>query len=131
MPRIFTLVSVAVHSLVLAVIFLTQAIDVGQLPMAREALAYVAPIARMAPDVPLPPPRPATVSPDRAVSPTAAPVEAPRGVIPETGLERAASTSIDRGPVVGVESGGTFDAGALPGAAGVPPPPPVVEQRPL
>jgi len=130
MPRIFKLVSVGVHSVVLALVFLAQAFDVGPLPAPRNAIAYSAPIARMAPDVPLPPPRRPVTSTDHTVSIAPAPVAAPEGVRPETGREGLPSARVDPDLVSRVEGFGEpcncIIADPLP-----PPAPPPAPQKPI
>jgi protein TonB len=131
MPRIFTLVSVAIHSVVLAFVFLAQTFDVGALPTPRKALAFETPIAKMAPDVPLPAPRRAAASSEHAVAAATAPVTAPEGVKPETGHE-GLPTVVNPDLVSSVEPSGEpcnciIGDSVLP----APPPQPPAPQKPV
>src|SRR5262245_22181934 len=125
MPRIFTLVSIVVHAIAIAFVFVLQIFSVGPLPIPREVLAYDAP--RIITDIVLPhlAPHPSAPQTAAASSPSAAPIESPHEVIPETGLEHATSTTLSAidslGP--GVESGADAltSLSAIPGNP-LPPP---------
>jgi periplasmic protein TonB len=124
MPRLFTLVSIVIHTIVIALVFAYQTFNIGPLPMPRAALAFT-PVTTVLPDIPLQaPPRATASSVDRTVSPNAAPLEAPRDVIPETGLEAVAVTRANPDPnaVVGIGSGADF--GIVQGVQAPPQPQP-------
>jgi protein TonB len=96
------------------------------LPAIPPSLVYVTPVQPR--DMPLPPP---LVSPrggpEVLRSPHAAPVVAPAGVAPETGIESAmpepAGRALDQGTVIGVEGG-------LPVGPVMPPPVPAPPEPP-
>jgi protein TonB len=124
MSRTFTLVSVSVHAFVIGSVYVAQAFHVGPLPIPREALAIDARLVTIK-DIDLPPPPPSrTAMAAQPGSASAAPIEAPPEITPETGREREAPA----GPTnpTGVESGVPDGPGidAIPGATAPPPPPP-------
>jgi protein TonB len=138
MPRTFTLVSVCVHAAVLGCLYVAQAVDIGPLPIPREALAFSERVVKIA-DIARPSaPRRSTMS-SSPVSPHAAPIDAPPVVMPETGREIDSSTSpTSISPTGGDPTGGGGGArdvqgsDAIPGAALVqPPPPPPPPQQPI
>jgi protein TonB len=133
MPRTFTLVSVSIHAVVIAGVYVAQAFDSGPLPIPREALAFseqVTPI-KLA-DIPLPRPAPQAAPASPTVSPNAAPLDAPDQVRPETGRETEAAGTRSIGPVTGVEQGvdGYAAIGVMPGVT-TPPPPPDAPPQPI
>ena len=132
MPRVFTLVSFAVHVVVVAVVLIAQVFDIGPLPTPRLALAYDAGrVVRIA-DIPLPPaaPRPAN-SPSPAVVANAAPIAPPSGIAHESAILRPSPPS-DAAVVGGIERGGAglLGPGLIPGAGAPPPPAPSTPTEP-
>jgi len=137
MPRTFTLVSVCVHAAVLGCIYVAQAIDIGPLPIPREALAFTGRLVKIA-DIALPAAPKRLTTSSSPVSPHAAPIDAPPVVMLETGREMDSSTASTSSlhpqggdPTDG--GGGTRDvpgSDAIPGDAlpSLPPPPP---QQPI
>jgi protein TonB len=120
MPRPFTLVSVSIHVVVIAGVCVAQMLNVGPLPVLRDALAFsdptLTPIALVDP----PRQRPSAPEPSSSaatVSPSAAPLDAPSAVTPETGRETDASSRLGS-PGVGVEQSVDASAplGVMPGA---------------
>jgi protein TonB len=130
MPRMFKFVSVAIHTVALALVFLAQTFNVGPLPTPREAIALAAPIARMAPDVPLPPHR-TNPSSDRAVPVAPAPLTAPEGVRRETGREGLPSAPVNPDLVSSVEGSGGPCGCIIADPVPPPPPPPPTAQKPI
>jgi len=92
MPRTFTLVSVCVHAAVLGCIYVAQAIDIGPLPIPREALAFTGRLVKIA-DIALPAAPKRLTTSSSPVSPQAAPIDAPPVVMLETGREMDSSTA--------------------------------------
>lgn len=92
MPRTFTLVSVCVHAAVLGCIYVAQAIDIGPLPIPREALAFTGRLVKIA-DIALPAAPKRLTTSSSPVSPHAAPIDAPPVVMLETGREMDSSTA--------------------------------------
>jgi protein TonB len=135
MPRTFTLVSVSIHAVVLGGVYVAQTLSSGPLPMLRDALAFADSTIRPVTLVDPPPPRlaPRAESPEQSVSASAAPLDAPATVTPETGRENEKSQTRSSGPITGVEQGGDISAsiGVLPGAnAALPEPAPQQPVRP-
>jgi protein TonB len=133
MSRTFTLVSVCVHGAVLGCVYVAQAVDIGPLPIPREALAFNERLVKVA-DIALPAaPRRSPASPS-PVPPQGAPIEAPPVVMPEMGREIESPVCSSSCDPAGVD-GGTRDiqgSDTIPGAALVPPPaPPPPPQRPI
>lgn len=132
MPRTFTLVSISIHAIVIGAVWIAQTLNVGPLPLMRDALAFadqtLTPV-KLA-EIPLPP-RPAPTEPPagRSVSPGDAPLDAPNSVTAETGRETDISTTRSAVSGTGVEQ--RVDAGVpigvMPGAA-LPPPAPQPQQ---
>jgi protein TonB len=133
MRRVFPFVSIAIHSVVIALVVLAQVFDIGALPTPRDVLAFVRPVTIISPPLP-PPPQPAapTAASHPGAAPDAAPVEAPRGVIPETALNGVHTERTDRGIVDNVERGGSADFGTIGHSSSVPtPPPPAPPTQPV
>lgn len=127
MRRSFTVVSIVVHSLVVAAVGIAQLLAVGALPDPHAPLTFAGAVPIRVIDIPLPPPqRPAATAPASARSaPNTAPLEAPN----EIGAERTPEhTSTDAGDAIGVERGiSSIDGFGIAEAierAPVPPPPP-------
>jgi len=138
MPRTFTLVSVCVHAAVLGCIYVAQAIDIGPLPIPREALAFTERLVKIT-DIALPAAPKRLTTPSSPVSPQARPIDAPPVVMPETGREIDSSTAStsslhpEGGDPTG-GGGGTRDvtgSDVIPGAALVQPPIPPPPQQPI
>src|SRR5689334_6480641 len=100
MRRIFTLVSIAIHSIVIALVFFAQVLDVGALPMPRDLFPTYMDVSIVNPPIPPAPRPPSPVKPaDRPAAPNTAPVEAPNGVTKETGRESERIERTDSGLV--------------------------------
>jgi protein TonB len=110
--------SIVVHSALIAIIVIVPLMAADALPSPPSIIAFVA--ATPPPPPPPPPPRRLTPKPEMEVSPTAAPVEAPSAIAPETGMENGAE-EIENGAIGGIP-------GEVPGSIVVdleaPPPPP-------
>src|SRR5687767_8929485 len=76
--------SLAVHLVVIVVVLLVPLMATGVLPTPSTADIFV-----VSPPLPEPPPPPRVARPEKPmpVAPDAAPIEAPRVIAPETGLE--------------------------------------------
>lgn len=110
MRRSFTVVSIVVHSGVIAAVCIAQLLAIGRLPDPHAPLTFAGAIPIRVIDIPLPARRPSASSAPRPSSsaPTAAPLEAPS----EIGAERAlAHGTIDVGDAIGVERGISSIAG--------------------
>jgi protein TonB len=104
MRRSFTVVSIVVHSVVVAGVCIAQLVAVGALPEPRAALTFAGAIPIRVIDIPLPAPRPSASSAPQSSSsaPATTPLEAPN----EIGAERSpqhGTTDVTDG--VGVERG--------------------------
>jgi protein TonB len=120
MRRSFTLFSILVHAIVITAALIAQVLAVGALPTPHQPVLYEA--ASVIPiDVQLPTPRvgPAVA---QSASVNAAPIEAPAGVIAETGREGESGLPAP-GLIPGVESGPPSNIEGVGIAAAVPPPP--------
>lgn len=125
MPRVFKLVSVALHAIVIGFVVLAQLLDVGPLPLPRDVLAFTDRRVTIS-DIPVPPPPTRRAAPDRltpSVSPDTAPIVAPREITPETPIERTTPPASPFGVPGAIENGTGTIEGALPGATEPPPPP--------
>jgi protein TonB len=129
MRRSFTIVSIGVHSVVIAAALIAQLLAVGTLPTPHQPVLYDV-AAAMPIDIHLPPPRArAPQAPSESMN--AAPITMPTGVIPETGHEPDPVFATP-GMVRGIESGPP--SAAIDGVGGggiVPPPPPVPAAPPM
>jgi len=104
MRRSFTVVSIVVHSLVVAAVGIAQLLAVGALPDPHTPLTFAGAMPIRVIDIPLPPPQrtAATAPASTRSAPGTAPLEAPN----EIGAERApehATTNV--GDAIGVERG--------------------------
>lgn len=134
MPRIPTLISIAVHIGLVAAAIVWSVTSPATLPLPRSALAFEMVDVVQIKDIPLPresrqQPAPASTA---AASPNAAPLTMPDRVIEETGLEGQDVTHRSLGDVAvdgGVPGGlpGRVDSAAPP----PPPPPPSPPQQPI
>jgi periplasmic protein TonB len=123
MRRSFTVVSIGVHSVVIAFALLAQMVAVGALPSPHRPIMFDS-SQFMPVDIRLPPP-PVAPAPHRteAVSDNAAPIASPEGVREETGRERN-PTERTIGLVGGTEDGPPATIGDIGGTTAAPPPPP-------
>src|SRR3954453_21820476 len=115
--------SIIVHTAIIAAVVIIPLMAADVLPTPPSMMAFVA--APPPPPHPPPPPPPppaaaAAPKPVMDVNPNAAPVEAPKEIKAETGIEQS------RGAVGGVEGGvgGGVTGGIVGGLAEAPPPPP-------
>ena len=109
--------SIVVHTAVLGAVVIIPLLAADILPTPPSMMAFVA----------APPPQVAQApQPKVDVNPSAAPVEAPSDIKPETGLEqnRAAATGVEGGVVGGVTGGIVGGLDAAPPPPPPPPPPP-------
>jgi periplasmic protein TonB len=131
MPRIFTIVSIVVHAVVIAGVLVVQVLAVGALPTPRQPIAFEGAMPVRVVDIPLPPPArraSASTAAPVAVGPEVAPIDAPTGIAPEAPASGGSGDSTS--PLSGVESGFHSNVGLTPIEV-VPPPPPPSPQRPL
>ena len=127
MPRMFTIVSMVVHAVVVGSALVAQVLAVGPLPIPRQPLTFARsmPITIIEP----PPPRSSLHAADRpAPSPYAAPVIAPEGVTPESRIERVETAP---STISGIDSGLGNSLGFGIDRVPPPPPPPPPPQRPI
>jgi periplasmic protein TonB len=142
-PRYFTAgFSIIVHCLVLGfAIGLPILYASDALPEPPDMMAFVVEAPPPPPPPPPAPPPPEAKKPDPSpqaeplpvakpvpVDTTAAPVESPAEVKPETGLEGAPKTAVEAGFEKGVEGG--IAGGVVGGLEGAPPPPPPPPPKP-
>ena len=133
MPRTFTLVSIVIHAAAIACVLIAQAIDVGRLPIPREALAFTERRVQIS-DI-VPPPsfshERSRVGPSQLTSIEPAPLEPPPDVTPENGRGHGGNST---GPATGATTGEENSANGLaavdtiPGATTVPAPLPPSSQ---
>ena len=130
MRRSFTLFSVVVHAIMISAALIAQVFAVGRLPTPHQPLMFDASHVMLV-DIqpPATPRRAATAGTASAgVSPDAAPIVAPNGVIGETRLEDGSALSA--GLIAGVESGLPAAVDGLRiGSVALPPPPPTAPVR--
>jgi periplasmic protein TonB len=132
MRRSFTIVSIAVHAVVVGAVFVAQLLAVGALPEPRTPLTFVGAIPIRVIEIPLPAPQrsAAAGAPATASAQPAAPIDAPNEIRPDTVSDRRGAVP---GDAVGVEHG--IGSGALFGTAeampAAPPPPPAPPQTPV
>jgi len=127
MRRSFTVVSIVVHSLVVAAVGIAQLLAVGALPDPHAPLTFAGAMPIRVIDIPLPAPRRGASSAPgpRSSAPDVAPLEAPNEIGAERGPEPAGT---DLGDAIGVERGiGAIDGLGITEAierAPTPPSPP-------
>jgi len=124
MPRISSLISIAVHVIVIGGAILWSIVAPDTLPSPRSVLAFTDFTRITLPDIPLPPARRAQEKPIATAPDSAAPTEAPDRIAPEPTRSTAAGPSTGTGPdIPGPEIG---LPGNVPGAVVTlaPPPPP-------
>lgn len=119
--RILSVLSVSFHAIAVAVLVVVQLVVPGPLPSVHRAVIFAyTPVVPVDLPAPRPAVRPSTVS-EPAVSPSAAPLEPPRGISAETGLENA--TAAQHVEPVGVAQGvASLDGIGVVEAAAAPPP---------
>jgi protein TonB len=131
MRRSFTVCSIVVHALVISAVLIAQVLAVGPLPTLRQAVMFDA--SHIMPvDIHVPAPPRRAVSAEAAspsVSPDAAPLVAPIGVIKETGNENVVAPSVDMIRDIETVPRGVIDGTGLATEALPPPPPPAVPIR--
>ena len=114
--------SIATHVFIFAAIIIIPLMATDVLPTPPSMMAFVA-AAPPPPPPPPPPPQAAAPKPPpiAEVNPSAAPVEAPKEILPETGI-----ADLGAGVVGGVEGGipGGVVGGVVGGLPEAPPPPP-------
>jgi protein TonB len=127
----FVVVSVAVHAVLLLAILAGSVLAPGLLPIPQKMLAYYEPdrVVR-AVDIPLPAQRAVRGRSGASIpgqSTSAAPVEPPTGIEPETGGDDA-TRSVPSNLAVLEQGGGRIDGIGIPAPA---PPPPPVDKPPV
>ena len=131
MRRSFTVISIVVHSLVVAAVGIAQVLAVGALPDPHAPLTFAGAIPIRVIDIPLPPPQhtAATAAASTRSAPGVAPLEAPN----EIGAERAPEHgTTDVGDAIGVERGiGSVDGFGIAAAIEQAPAPPAPPQSPV
>lgn len=132
MPRLFTLVSIAIHAVVITFVVIAQVFDIGPLPLLRHALAYDAGSIVKVADVPVSPPARRADAAAPAVTHDTAPVVAPDSIAPDTERPPAPST-LNPGVIGGIEGGGAglLGPGVIAGGSAPPPPPQEPPAEPL
>ena len=129
--RVLTVLSIALHAIVVSAIVVVQVFAVGELPVPRRPLIFEElQLVRLI-EIPAPPAaRRASSEPAPVVDPNAAPIVEPRGINDETGIEGLPTTPQPTGVIVGVEHGAAgLDAiGVVERVAPPSPPPP---QKPI
>jgi protein TonB len=131
MPRIFTIVSVVVHAVVVGSAFVAQVLAVGSLPIPRRPLTFEGATSIRVVDIHLPsPPRRVARAgtPSLTLAPETAPIDAPAGIQPDSGIDHSGGAPSDL--VVGVEPGVSVVAG-IGTIEHIPPPPPPPRQTPI
>jgi protein TonB len=120
MPRMFTIVSVVVHAVVVGSVFVAQVFAVGPLPIPRQPLTFAG-VTSIQIVEPPPPRQSPSQSADRSEpSPYAAPVIAPEGVTPESAIARTEPAP----STVGAVDGGWASSLRIGTIDRIPPPPP-------
>ena len=130
MRRSFTVCSIVVHALGISTVLVAQVLAPGPLPTLREAVMFDAShIMPVDIHVPAPPRRAAPVgTATPAVSPNAAPIAAPNGVIEETGREGLPAPPVEANTDFAAVPRGVIDGTGL-ATVPLPPPPPTVPVR--
>jgi protein TonB len=113
MRRSFTLFSIVAHSVVISAALIAQVLAVGKLPTPHQPILFEA--SSIMPAAPS----------DQSASITAAPLEPPTGVVPETGREGEPTAPNETGPGVVRGLPGVVDGlGVSDAVAATPAPPP-------
>lgn len=129
MHRSFTVVSIVVHSVVVAGVCIAQLVAVGALPEPHAPLTFAGAVPIRVIDIPLPAPRPSASAAPRSSSsaPTTAPLEAPNEIGAERSPQNGATAVTD---TVGVERGiSSIDGFGIAEAIENAPPPPAPRPR--
>jgi protein TonB len=121
--RALTILSIALHALVIATVVVAQLFAIGPLPTPRRPLAFEDVRMVQLAEIELPAPPRRSTAPASTVSPDAAPTEMPSGIRTETGLENA-KTNAARPENLGLVEGERSGIGSLGFAEGTAPPPP-------
>lgn len=131
MSRMFTIVSIVVHGVVITSVLAAQLLAVGTLPTPRRPLSFEGAMPVRVVDIPLPAPsrgvKRAGAAPLGSDAQALAPIVPPNGVQPDTG---APSTGDSSTPLNGVEAGFGSAVGLTP-VENVPPPVPPQTPIPL
>jgi periplasmic protein TonB len=123
MRRSFTIVSIAVHSVVIAAALLAQVVADGALPAPHQPILFDS-SQFMPVDIQLPRPRSApAASTSDAASPDVAPIVAPTGVQIEPDRDREVAVT-PGGMISGIENGPPSSIEAVGGSGIAPPPAP-------
>jgi protein TonB len=102
--RLLAIVSVAIHAVLVVAIVVIQVFAVGPLPLPRRPLTFEEIRTIQIAAIPVPAAaRSSKRSSNQTVAPDLAPIEEPRGVQPETGLENLGAAAASK--VGGVEGG--------------------------
>jgi protein TonB len=117
--------SLAAHVSVIVSIVLVSVVAHEFVPLPREVVTYVGGVTPPEPPTPPRPASPAQAPPSR---PDVAPLEAPEGIAPDTGIERPQFEDLGDGVDVGLV---IPDGPAVPGDMLVPPPPPPKPREPV
>jgi periplasmic protein TonB len=129
--RTLAVFSIAAHAVAITAIVVAQLFAIGPLPVPRRPLTFTeARLVRLADIEPAFAVRKAASGPIASMSPDAAPIEMPRSIAKETGLEQV-HTAAAAG--LAVEERGSTGLDGLGSCAGcvLPPPPPPPSQRPV
>lgn len=124
MPRIFKIVSIAVHVIVVGFAFVAELTALGPLPVPRQPLSFAGSMPIRIVDIPLPAPPPSSVrGGTTAIDSTAAvaPIAPPTGIQPEVAGTSSGGDSASA--LNGVEAGFSTSVGLTP-IENIPPPPP-------
>jgi len=123
MSRMFTIVSSVVHGVVITSVLAAQLLAVGTLPTPRRPLSFQGAMPVRIVDIPLPAPsrgmKRAGAAPAVSDAQAVAPIVAPNGVQPDTGVPSIGDSPT---PLNGVEAGFSSAVGLTP-IENVPPPP--------
>jgi protein TonB len=132
MRRSFTVISIVVHSLVVAAVGIAQVLAVGALPDPHAPLTFAGAIPIRVIDIPLPPPQrtAATAAASTRSAPGVAPLEPPNEIAAERAPEHGTTEGGDAiGVERGIESVDGFGIAAAIEQAPVPPAPPQLPVR--
>src|SRR5262245_16644079 len=117
MPRIFKLVSIVIHAIILTILSYAQLVESGIPAIGPSIQAYRMPV--QVGNIPLPPAPPRKQMRTSQANPNAAPIDAPHGVREETGREPGAQAN-----AIGVEGGVDNGSSAISSIGHVAEPPP-------
>jgi hypothetical protein len=126
--RVYTLVfSIVVHAAALIALVMVPVVANGELPDLRRPIEWIPANPVTLPEPPAAPRRGSV--PSGEVNPDAAPVAAPEGVRPDTGIDFAEPGGSPEG--TSAVPGGIGDGALLPGEPAPPPPPPAAKPAPV